>query len=285
MRNDILHTIRYFAFFQYPPTLEELHRFHPHTISADDLLREADEMVKQHILIKKSYRRGNKVHFRYTAREYSSFFNTWRERHDNSIQKMEIMHTFVNICRYISCIQLIGLSGSVSMLNAKRSDDIDLFIITRKYRLWTGRFLSLITAQMLGIRRKRGERHANNKICLNLFFDERELQVPLEKQSEYTAHEVLQMRPVMKRGDSYMRFLDANRWVFDIFPNARKRQTTQHVPRSFRWTVPYVGDMIEYALKQFQLSIMNRHRRDERVTDRQLWFFPDDFGKKIKITS
>ena len=36
-----------------------------------------------------------------------------------------------------------------------------------------------------------------NKVCLNLFFDESDLAVPKFKRSEYVAHEVLQMKPLV----------------------------------------------------------------------------------------
>ncbi|MBI4225790.1 hypothetical protein HY612_01635, partial [Candidatus Roizmanbacteria bacterium] len=243
-------------------------------------------------------------------------------------------------------IKLIGLSGSVAMLNADESHDIDLFIITAKNRLYTGRFIALILAQILGMRRRRHQINQNrsevrkirnqknsdksvksdlsdvsdisdirslptlrslpnsseikDKICLNLFFDESNLSVPDNKKTEYVAHEVLQMKALVQKDDIYLRFIDANRWVFDIFPNAprviprseatrnlAKRNNVFYAPFG-RWISHFVrndrvSQWFEILLKSFQLHFIRKHQTTEIVTDSQLWFHPEDFARKIKI--
>lgn len=284
MRNDILHTIRYFAFFQYPPTLKELYTFHKQAVDFTEFTKTVDRLVSEKVLMRKKYARNNIVFFRYTARGYTTFFKTWKERYDNSNKKMNTLFTFVHNAKYVSVIQLIGLSGSLSMYNGKKDDDIDVFIIARKNRLWTTRFVTLFLAQLMGVRRKRGVATAKDKICMNLFFEETDLQLPAMKHTEYAAHEVLQMRPLINRGDTYMRFLDANRWVFDLFPNATRSRKIPYQLSRGSIHIPLLGDVLEYILRRFQLYVMKGHRKDERITETQLWFFPDDFEKKIKIT-
>ncbi|PIU74306.1 hypothetical protein COS77_02270 [Candidatus Roizmanbacteria bacterium CG06_land_8_20_14_3_00_34_14] len=144
------------------------------------------------------------------------------------------------------------------MMNAKENDDIDLFIITAKNRLFTGRLIALILAQLLGLRRRRTSEKLDtlfstatpqreplaivskkasslltnpqslipnpfkNKVCLNLFFDESNLKVPKFKQTLFVGHEVLQMKPIVIKDNIYQRFLEVNEWVFRLFPNARE---------------------------------------------------------------
>jgi hypothetical protein len=243
-----------------------------------------DRLVIEEVLIRKKYVRNNIGFFRYTARGYTTFFKTWKDRYDNSNKKMDTLFTFVHNVEYLPVIQLIGLSGSLSMYNGKKDDDIDLFIITRKNRLWTTRFVTLLLAQFMGVRRKRGVMTAKDKICMNLFFEETDLRLPTMKHTEYTAHEVLQMRPLINRGDTYVRFLDANKWVFDLFPNAARGRRIPYQLSRGGIHIPFLGDVLEYILRRFQLYVMKTHRKDERITKTQLWFFPDDFEKKIKIT-
>ncbi len=38
---------------------------------------------------------------------------------------------------------------------------------------------------------------------------------------------------------------------------------------------------MEKILKGLQLYFINRHKTSEIILDTQLWFHPDDFGKKI----
>ncbi|HEX7542713.1 MAG TPA: hypothetical protein VF385_01370, partial [Patescibacteria group bacterium] len=227
----------------------------------------------------------------------------------------------IGLLNLLPQIKLVGLSGSISMLNAKEDDDIDLFIITAKNRLFTGRLIALVLAQMLGLRRNREARvsqvaknfdsspsfnnetmkqfnnHIRNKVCLNLFFDEANLKVPEFKQTEFVGHEVLQMKPIINRDQIYERFLQANKWVFKLFPNAKNKISNfkflisnqfqisnfknSKLNKNSKLKIENLGDWVEYQLKKFQLRLINKHKTSEIVTDSQLWFHPDDFEKKL----
>ena len=268
--------------------------------------------------------------------------NNFTKRHQISVDKLNSwrFRLYIKLLGFIPQTKLIGLSGSVAMLNADENHVIDLFIITAKNRLWTGRFVALVLAQLLGLRRKRDKNNQTekqvaelegspgsaqigrysaprraltggkaltesvthkNKICLNLFFDESNLAVPKFKKTEYVAHEILQMKPLIQKDDIYMRFIDANRWVFDIFPNSKsnikyqisniKSDPKLKVQKFGFWIlrlicnllfVIWIFNIIESILKNLQLYFINKHRTSEIVTDLQLWFHPEDFEKKIK---
>jgi hypothetical protein len=186
------------------------------------------------------------------------------------------------------------------MMNARDDDDIDLFIITAKNRLFTGRLIALVLAQLFGLRRSRDSEKTtpyplqpttySNKVCLNLFFDERDLSVPKFKQTLFVGHEVLQMKPIVIKGNIYERFLEKNRWVFKIFPNSRKVSSIKYPVSSMKkilntkyYILNTLFNKIEQALKGFQLRLINRHRTTEIITPTQLWFHPDDFEKKISL--
>lgn len=208
---------------------------------------------------------------------------------------------YIRLLSFFPQIRLVGLSGSISMMNAKEDDDIDLFIITAKNRLFTGRFVALVLAQLLGLRRHRqlAKLDTVNKICLNLFFDESNLKVPKFKQTEFVGHEVLQMKPIINKDQTYEKFLNANEWVFKLFPNAihtiskikdqRSKTNSKFKTLSFKLgfniltlIFELLGGLLERLLKSFQLTFINRHRTTEIITSSQLWFHPDDFEKKIK---
>ncbi len=181
------------------------------------------------------------------------------------------------------------------MINAKEEDDIDLFIITAKNRLFTGRFIAVCLAALLRIRRRRSGFHflcSNNKVCLNLFFDQSCLTVPDFKKTEYVAHEVLQMKPLINKEDIYQRFLIANQWVSKFFPNALnailklKVESPQYkLPRqNFKFPtviLNVIAEVAEKVLKLFQMYFINQHKTTELITENQLWFHPEDFGKKV----
>jgi hypothetical protein len=272
-------------------------------------------------------------------------FNNWKKRYIFSQSKLNNLRLrlYIKLLSLFPQIQLMGLSGTLAMMNANINDDNDLFIITARNRLFTGRFISIVMGYVLGVRRGReqinqqkseeirkdqkpenpdtsdnsglsdisdvwsyltspisadlSERH-KNKLCLNLFFDEFNLKIPKRKQTEYVAHEVLQMKPLVNKNGVYERFLAANEWVDKIFPNVCQIFNYQlpifnkfsnfkiknlDLIKNFKFKISnYLGYWVESFLKHLQLFFINRHRTTEIITSSQLWFFPDDFEKKIQ---
>lgn len=287
IKQEIIQTINYFSLFSYAPSLEEIHCFLRRKIQKKALKKEIDFLVKEGNLIYNHLTSKNSGY--YTLGEYSIFSENREKRRKISYAKIAKITNCLRLLSFFSSIKLVGLSGTVAMMNAKKSDDIDLFVITTQNRLWTGRFIALIVAQLFGLRRKRKEKQAKDKVCLNLLFDESALEVLEFKKNEYVAHEVLQMKPLINKDDMYQRFLEANAWVFKIFPNAKGIQrgfNNKVEPRvknervhTKRFNV--LGDWVELTLKKFQRWLIYKHRTNEIVTDTQLWFFPEDFEKQV----
>ncbi len=272
MEKDILKTIQYFIFFHYPPAFGEIQRFFPRPISAKILEKRLKRLVKTDRLIEQANR--------YTPQEYKSLLSGHKSKMQTAKNKIDKVRPYLRFLALWPQIKLVGLSGSVAMMSAVEKDDIDLFIITEKRQLWTGRFIANIGAWLYGLKRQRGVRQAKDKVCLNLFFDEGNLVVPVKKRSSFVAHEVLQMKPLIDKDESYKRFLGANSWVFKLFPNA-----VGMVEDSFFSCDPsHLGNLSESILKKLQLYLINRHKTTEIITDTQLWFFPDDFEKKLPMS-
>lgn len=295
---EISGVLRYFSFFDYPPTLEEIHTFLPIKTTKEKLKKELERLVKKKII--KNCKLEIENSSRYTLPEYSKNRSyklgvmSYKGRFKISQKKLQNwrFRVYIKLLSFFPQIKLIGLSGSIAMMNAEEKDDIDLFIITARNRLWTGRMIALLIAQLLGIRRKRiyyprrpSQILYKDKLCLNLFFDESSLTVPKHKQTEYVAHEVLQMKPPINKGKTYERFLAANRWVLKIFPNAHQifnyPQTNFFEIFRGKQFSKFIGDVLENTLKKLELTIIKQHQTNEIVTHTQLWFFPEDFEHKI----
>lgn len=283
MRNDseakVIQTIRYFLFFNYPPNFEEIHTFLKKKVTKKGLASILEKMKKKNLV--KSYKKQD----RYTLGEYGNKIEkrgwrigNWTVREGHSQSKIQKIRFFLRILSWFPQIQLVGLSGTVAMMNAKEKDDIDLFIVSSKKRLWTARMISLFITQLLGLRRRAGEINARDKVCLNLFMDKSNLLVPKHKQTTYVAHEVLQMKPLINKNFTYEKFLDTNKWVYAIFPNAKKYKPQ----KMYRNRQNLLGNLLEFCLKKLELTIIKQHQTSEIVNDTQLWFFPEDFEKNIK---
>src|SRR3989344_7710141 len=371
LEKEILSTLQYFLFFNYPPTFEEIYTFLRIRASKRQITGILEKMKKRGIVTtnnkiqstrNKQYLNKNDLKiknldfninfnpfgklridteqsrsikfqisnsdraYRYTLGEYiknnnqQSTINNYLKRQQISINKLSSwkFNLYVKLLSLVPPVKLVGLSGSVAMLNADEDNDIDLFIITAKNRLWTGRFIILILAQLLGLRRRREDNTGKdehvaggnpltdsgvqykNKVCLNLFFDEKNLKIPKFKQTEYVAHEVLQMKPLIQKDDIYLRFIDPNKWVFDIFPNSKIKFQSSNIESNRKRKVQinsvililnlicnldfviWIFNMVESILKNLQLKLITQHQTSEIVTDFQLWFHPDDFEKKLK---
>jgi hypothetical protein len=277
MDNKAIKVIKYFSFFAYYPTFKEIYTFLEAEISKNSLKNKLDQMLKD-----------RKIFTKYTPPQYSiGKIKDQRSRRKNSQKKLDDwrFRLYRRLIYMFPQIKLVGLSGSVSMMNANTKDDIDLFIITEANRLFTGRLIALVLAQILGLRRHRGslrESHTD-KVCLNLFFDENDLKVPRFKQTEFVGHEVLQMKPLIDKNGIYERFLTANRWVFKLFPNAK--QIFNFKPsitnEKFKTKNEKLGNWLESKLKSMQMKSINTHKTTEIITNTQLWFHPDDFEKKL----
>jgi hypothetical protein len=298
MEKDILHIVLYFAQFDYPPNFDEIYTFFPKKINPEILKKELDRLCKVNKLIKHTPPQYISNSTIYTLPQYSIYIKNRLNRQHISQNKLHKAKFYINLLSKVPFIKLIGITGSVSMFNAKDNDDIDLFIITSENRVWTGRITAIILAEMLRIRRRRTDwKNLKNKICLNLFFDQKNLHIMKFKQTEYIAHEVLQLKPIINKDATYQKFLEANEWVFDFFPNAKdiyhyKQNTsanskimfTNNQFQKITNTIPlphykiikiknYFMQIIETLCKHFQYKKIKQNIKGELVTESQMWFF------------
>lgn len=187
----------------------------------------------------------------------------------------------------IPFINFIGITGSVSAKNAKIGDDIDVFIITRKNTLWLTRPLVLLFLELRGYRRSRktSKKKQQDLICTNLWMDDSNLKLPTEKQSLYTAHEVLQVFPVYDRDDTYHRFILENIWTKKYLANAYHYKlgsiNMKKNKNQLHWFISKLINPINYLLYVIQLFIMFPKTKGEHVFYHQAYFHNHQYSTKI----
>ncbi len=122
---------------------------------------------------------------------------------------------FLRHKRYLSFIsrmpwvKYLGLTGSNAFESCRNRDDIDLFLVTQKDRLWLCYLALVLFSKAL---RKRGV------FCINYLVDEENLHI--RQQDYYTAVQMMQMVPLLENGFS-RRLIESNHWIFRFLPNAR----------------------------------------------------------------
>lgn len=192
-------TKAYGGFFRYPLSEEEIH----HWLISDTLV--SKKQISKYIqpLREKEIKIKNILKINTQKKE-----NTAKE--------------ILKITRFIPFICLIALTGSVAANNSKKDDDLDLLIVTRANTLWLVRPLFLLLLSCCFPRRHPGDNpHKNsNAFCPNLWLDTTALSLPKNRRNLYTAHEVLQIKPLFDRGQTHLRFIKSNSWTKKYLSNA-----------------------------------------------------------------
>ncbi len=279
----------YYDHFQYPPTHEELCQF-AHHFDRGKFERHVRKLVQEGLILKRTFREVRLVEgretdvvcARYALRGKMYVFHDIESRHQEAIKKLKRIEKYMRILALFPQIVMAGVSGSVSMYVARELDDIDVFIITRKGSLWIGRVIAICVAEFLRMRRRRTDVHVQDKVCLNLFFDQCDMMIPPHKHNVYVAHELVQMKPAFSRSDAYNTLLCTNRWVLSLFPQSirnrllgKKSRVLFLVPSAWRFL--HILSVINGLCGYIQRIFIERHKKgSEYITSTQLWFFPRD---------
>lgn len=250
--------LKYFAYFRYVPTKQEYEKFHT-----------GKNLPKNISLVKN--RAVDKTNYKYLKETL--------KKEKISRKKLNKYLWLIKFLGKSSWIKYIGISGTVSMNNATFEDDIDVFVITSHNRLWTARFYILVLTSLFGARRTFKSKDTKDKLCFNLFFCQSNLKIPKFKQTIYIAHEILQLKTIVNKNNVYEDFLYRNKWVFKKFPHAKKfypikKSTTQ---------IKFQKNKLENLLGKIQLQSIYKRQTNEIIKENQLWFFPNDFEKKLPL--
>lgn len=263
--HSILLTLAYSDIFEYPLREEELYKFQ----IPNSKFQIPNAKSLEHWKFKNGY-------YYFKGRE--EIINKRIKREHSSKKKIIFAQKIVSILKCIPTIQLIGLSGSLAMLNADEADDIDLFIIAKYKTLWISRLAVLSVLQMFDVRRTRNTKKTQDAICTNMFVDESILTLPKRMQNLYTAHEVVQMKPVFVKNDFDRKFLEANEWIREYLPNAFIEESKEpEEPKGENFAL----NILEKIAKKVQLWYMKKHRTTETITDTLLAFHPQDQSKYV----
>ncbi len=283
MEKAILKTLVYADIFDYPLKIFEIHKW---LIGRKTTLRQMEKALLR--LSQKSKVKSKNGYYFLTRRANLVVKRNHEEK--QSVKYLTKAKILTSILKLIPWIKLVGISGGLAMENASKQDDIDLFIITSKNRLWISRLFILGTLSMVGQRRKVGEMGGKiaGKLCVNTLLEEDKLEQ--SNKDIYLAHEVLQMKVLWQRDGVYQKYLEDNDWAFKFLPNwvgdvdtslrgvKRRSNLEKRLPRS---QGSLAMTFLENITKWLQLKIMQKPQGMERIEDGALYFHPQDIRLKI----
>ena len=197
----VLRSITYAALFDYPLTLAQLHE------SLIEVRADADAVASW-------WRHSELLQATVDHREGLYFpcgrADLIRTRARREMLSRDLLERDRRILAFVGSmpfVRMVALSGSLAHLNAETTADLDLFVITAPHRVWSVTVALLVIARLFGWRRR---------LCLNYVISEHALAV--EPQDLFSANQIIHLRP-LTGGDLFSRFVDANAFVRNAYPN------------------------------------------------------------------
>lgn len=206
MDGAILWTLVYADIFDYPLTAGEVHRY---LVGQEASLSQVEDLLHNGGLPEHVSRRGD--YFTLSGRE--DVVETRRRREDVAEALWPEAIRFGRTMGSLPFVQMVAVTGALSVDNARLEDDIDYLIVTAADRLWLCR--AMIIQFVVKPAARRGI-----EVCPNYVLSERAL--TQFSQNLFTAHEIVQMVPIAG-AQTYERLCRLNRWVGEYLPNAYGR--------------------------------------------------------------
>ncbi len=260
----IKRTLAYSSVFNYPVSIYQLYTF---LITRNNY---------EYDFFQKSLRRlvkGGKVKAR-NGKYYLPGMRpvSWKLRSRYSLDLVEETLPGINLLKKIPWIKMIAVTGAVASRNAAKDDDVDIFIITEKNRVWLSRFFTYFILKIIG---KYGHGKTDKrKFCCNLFADESALKWGKDKQNIYIAREFLSMHPLYDKDNTYLKCLHENSWALRHFYNYKIEFPKKYGDKALNKSK--IVDAMENLVRKIQLDYMKSKKTTEITTKHLIHFNKND---------
>jgi predicted nucleotidyltransferase len=266
LQTAIIKTLCYADIFDYPLTSAQIHRYliYPTPTNPQDISQTLHHLASRGAIgLHQDY---------YFLPGRKDLTQDMAIKQKHSQQKLVKARQIAQKIKKVPGVSAVLLTGALAMENAAEDDDIDILIITKAHRLWITRALVTLFLDRLGVRRHPKSLSVSDLICPNLYLDETALAVPSTKRDLYTAHEVIQAKPLVDKTGAHHRFLVANTWIRHYLPNALPQDLAKVSPPKFKLSL--FIKILEKLAYSSQYLYMLRHRTNETVTSHSAYFHP-----------
>lgn len=298
LRISILATIIYYDIFNFPLTIVEVYNYliNPKKFSGknseveiepENLIQELDKMAKAGIIEHKNgfyFLPGKKILYEERIEKDKLANRKWKK--------------FLAIVKYLQLapyLRAVFASGSLAANNPEPESDFDIFVIIKSGRLYTGRLFLWLISSVLGVRRRRFDIIAPDKLCFNHYLAEDNLE--LSHRSLYIAQSLANIKPVIGSEGVIKKFITSNRWANSYCYNFRQTEYYRSVEPNKIMSVlaiivefilnNFFGNFLEKIFKAIQQKrIKNNPATYESggrilFNDKELEFHPRSFEKVV----
>jgi hypothetical protein len=197
--DQLVEPVVYGDIFDFPVTLDEMHRFCTLKLSREELESEIKECEEFSRIV------GSRDGY-YFLKGREALVAIREQRKESTEIAWRHAQAVVKLIKYVPFVKGILVTGSLAVDNARRKDDLDFLVIIDSGRLWFA-FLILGMLQRVFSRRF---------LCPNYYMTVDHLE--LTRHSFYVAREAAQARTIYGR-EPCLRFREANRWIHEVLPN------------------------------------------------------------------
>lgn len=206
-----------------------------------------------------------------------------KERYKISLRRFRKTKKYLYFLRFIPYLRAVAISGSQALVNSSKASDIDLFVLTKKNRIWLARMLVSFYFQILGQRRHGG--FVRSRFCLNHYLDA-DLSITADR-NLYTAVEYASLVPVL--GEKKLaEFWRRNQWLGEYLDMPVLERTNQFFGWQWsRWQKVFEL-LLDFSIGPFLnwLSGIYQKRRIKTqehilVSDSELSFHPGSRGQRV----
>jgi hypothetical protein len=204
-QQSVVRTLLYYHIFDYPLTAAEILRFSSRPWNEPaDVEKSARDLVARALV-------GADRGF-YFVGEHSHV----DERAADEARARAALPRAVSWSRFIGrfpYVRGVAISGTLSKGVMKEGDDLDYLVFTEPDRVWLCRLLLMGFKKVVLL-------NSHHLFCINYLLAADRLEIP--DHDVFTATEIAWLLPTVNPS-IYGRFLEANAWIEDYFPNWRRR--------------------------------------------------------------
>lgn len=294
LTKHILTTIVYYDVMDYPMTGFEIWKYltkinDNESVEEDqkyellDVLQALDEdKLKKHI--------GEFRGF-YFLRGRQKLVSQRIRRNKIAEKKYKIMLRVAKILRFAPFVRMLAVTGRLAMKNTQEKSDLDLMVVLKHGKIFTGRIIVTLIVHILGKRRHDGR--IADRVCLNYFITTKSLEINLK--DIYSSSEYSFILPIFGF-KIFRKFQMKNRWIrnykvnygIDEIANLKMLKDI-HLTKFIRKIGERIlsFDFIEKALKSWQINRISKNPKTHQpgsiiiANDESLIFLPEPQGPII----
>lgn len=265
LQSAIINTLEYSALFNYPLTKKEIYKY---LICSKPYLYKS--VAKQlNILVK-----SKKI---YKVEDFFLTKKITKEMLKNKKDSIEQYRTIykkvkkdLSVLNKLFFIKFVGITGSVAAKDLKNYYDIDLFFICQTNFVWISRLFVVLLFKFKGVYKK--------PYCPNIYIEQGSIR--WSEQNVYIANEIVRLKPVFNKNNTYEFFLSQNRWVLNFIPNFNTK-IKQYTHKKTLNITSYIFLPIEALLYIMEYIYMFPKISTEKISFNKILFFKKNYSSII----